>query len=250
MFAFLWALAFSAPWIVAADRNALNVQDAMPTGFASCTCEKEVLENKSPKTKEVILVTKKWSLDQCISTCPGYCTQDGAPFVRCLEVRTATGTTGNKKSEHFSMIPNMVPDRKWGNEPLNMMVRQESYLPANGYSACSCKMSDTNHTFLYGHEGFMGGLQVWGRVGCDRSCTQECFNLGSDSTGCILSEMTKSYKGKVGEVGYQREPLVVNNGKRPTQEGIQAHKVQQQPQVTESEIKVDIPVNLMKDVAS
>jgi len=250
MFAILWALAFSAPWIVAADRGVLNLQDAMPTGFASCACKKEVLENKSPKTKEVILVTKKWSLDQCISTCPGYCKQDSAPFMRCLEVRTATGTTGDKKSEHFDMIANMVPDRMWGDDqPLDMMVRRESYLPENAYSACSCNMSNTDHPFLYGHEGFMSGLQVWGRVGCDRSCTQACLTLGSDSTGCIQSEMTYA-TGQVGEVGYQRVPLVVDNGKKPPQKGIQAHKVQQQQQVTESDIKLDIPFDLIKPDAS
>jgi len=214
-FLLLWALGFSASWIVAANRVESNFQDAMPTGFASCTCEKQVLEDKSLKTKEVILVTKKWSLDQCKSTCPGYCQQDSAPFMRCLEVRSATGSTGDQKDEHFNMIANMVPDGAWGEKlPSSRMVRSESYMPSNSFSACLCEMKNASHAFLFGYEEYMDGLQVWGRVGCQRSCTHECFRLGFTSAGCIQSEMTFA-TGQVGEVGYQRVPLVVDNRKKP-----------------------------------
>lgn len=242
-----WALLFSAPWTVAANRVESNFEAAMPTGFASCTCEKQVLVDKELETKEVILVTKKWDLDQCVSTCPGYCGQDEAPFVRCLEVRTETGNTGDNKDEHFKMIANMVPVGTGGEPEFPMpgpMERKESYMPENAYLACSCKTKNTSHFFLYGHEHYMNGLKVWGRVGCQRSCSQECLSLGSISTGCIQAEMTYA-KDQVGEVGYQRVPLVVSNAKRAFPEAKAVNKVQQQKTVTESDTKVQVPFDKM-----
>lgn len=226
-----WAMAFSAPWIIAAYREESNLQTAMKTGFTSCTCQKQVLEDNNLKMKEVILVTKKWDLGQCTSTCPGYCEQDGAPFVRCLEVHTATGNTGNQADLHFSMMVNMVPGAKFGKQQVPPLSRKESYMPENEFSACSCKITNTSHVFLFGQDTWMNGLKVWGRVGCPRSCGSECYKLNSISTGCIQAEMTEA-KGQVGEVGYQRVPLVVSNAKQSskfTAKVIHANEVQQKP---------------------
>jgi len=219
--------------IVASERAPLTLSDSKPTGFASCICQKKVPQEGD---QPVILVTKKWELDECTSKCKQYCQQENAPFRICMPVHTESGNTGNKKVKHLSeYFANVVPDQAWqeeGNMGLNKMVRHESYISENAFMACSCSKNITEYIFLVGQEAYMGGLQVWGRTGCGKSCSKECYQMGFPSSGCIQAEMTK---GEVGEMGYKRESLSASQLKRAVPNKIQGMVTDQLQKIQEHE---------------
>jgi len=240
-------LFFSNSQIVAAIRDDASVHngDSIPTSFSSCVCQKDVVDHfDKSQAKPVILVTKTWTLGECNLKCPGFCLQDKAPFLFCMAVHTATGKTGNHLDIHHGVRANIVPDKEVPNVPdldlasLNSddlsqdvpmpleMVRHETYSADTMFAACVCQYDSTGYHFLVGKENYMGGLQIWGRVGCDRSCSQECGSMGLTSKklfpeavprnavpGCIQAEVTKDEETP-GPIGYKRELLTASLMKR------------------------------------
>jgi len=240
-------LFFSNSQIVAAVRDDASVHndDSIPTSFSSCVCQKDVVDHFNKyQAKPVILVTKTWALGECNLKCPGFCLQDKAPFLFCMAVHTATGQTGNHLDIHLGVRANIVPDREGPVVPdldlagLNSddlsqdmpqplaMERHETYMADTMFAACVCQYDSTGYHFLYGKEDYMGGLQIWGRVGCDRSCSQKCGSMGLTSKklfpeavprnavpGCIQAEVTKDEETP-GPIGYKRELLTASLMKR------------------------------------
>lgn len=210
----------TSPLAVGAVRDSESVgSGSIPTAFASCVCQKDV--DGTPYS--VILVTKEWDVGKCNFQCPGFCLKEKAPFLRCFQVHTANGQTGGRLDVHYGMRANICPDRTAVEGVLNLdlsieepvndlyLARHETTMAENMFAACSCGLATTGLQFVTGQPTLMGGLQVWGRTGCLKSCQTECGHMGAVSMGCMHTEMTMASKDDAcGDLGYPRAPLTSN----------------------------------------
>lgn len=193
--------------------------------FSSCICETDVDGNRLP----VIMVTQQFEAceTRCRQMCPHF--QKDATFFECLVVHTEDGTTGNDLAMHVGLRPNIVgpfqaPELDLSKLP--PMLRHDTYLPENLFSACVC-MGNKNY-FLAGKKDYFGGLQVWGRTGCmhtgqfGSTCDSACNPLGATPKtdgACILTTMTNQPPSETPSqlpmTGYAIKPLTLNLEKLP-----------------------------------
>jgi len=210
------AVALISPHIVAANRESSDVGGAsFPTSFASCICQKIATDQSGTAVVPAILVTKAWDLGMCNLHCPSYCLEEKAPFLQCLQVHTATGNTGGQIAKHIGVRANTIPDREEA-EPdgLLPLVRHETYYQEQLFAACVCKYPTTQYQFLFGLDVYMGGLQIWGRTGCPKSCGSECGKMGAEGSFCLPAEVTDDEDEPSDTTGYKRKTLSLNMQKR------------------------------------
>jgi len=206
----------ACPWMANAARDGGTsrhiatdpVGDKQKTMFDSCICEIPFNNQMLP----FILVTQHWDMESgsCDINCNTRCQKFNvnATMIKCLNVRTANGDTGTNPALHVGLRPNIVdPSVKetlMEDMTIMKMVRHHTYSQENVFFACSCKnffpidaedleKGGNIEEFLFGDKTYYGGLQVWGRVGCDKSCSNECGKFGGKAlqSQCIIAMMTK-----------------------------------------------------------